>query len=248
MLFFFRKLIEALFLPLGISALITITGVLLRRRWLAFAGVAVLYLLSTPMVGELLLRPLERVYEPRAVEACPEADAIVVLSGGIVRGKNAAGVQWGDSANRYFAGFDLAMAGKAPILILSAGDPVPGSRGPGEVLRQVAIRSGLQPERVVVTHNVQTTEDEALAISEMPNIHSILLVTSAFHMSRAVFLFQSAGLRVEAFPTDQRFPGKHSPRLLDFIPSAGGVRDSEEAIREYYGLAVYHGLFLVRSL
>jgi len=100
MLFVLRKLIEALLLPLGVSGLLTIAGIASRRRWIAVCGVVTLYVFSTPTVGSLMLQSLERVYESKNVDAAPDADAIVVLSGGVVRGITAPGVQWGDSANR----------------------------------------------------------------------------------------------------------------------------------------------------
>ena len=69
MLFFLRKLIEALLLPIGISGILVIAGVILRRRWIAIAGVVTLYVFSTPVMGRLMLRSLERVYVPKAVAA-----------------------------------------------------------------------------------------------------------------------------------------------------------------------------------
>ena len=235
MLFFLRKFIEALLLPVGVSGLLVIAGVVLRRRWIAIAGVATLYAFSTPFAGRLMMQPLESVYEPQAVAAAPNADAIVVLNGGIVRGISAAGVQWGESANRYFAGFDLAAAGKARFFIISAGI-YPRE---GAILRQNAIRQGVQGERIIVTPRVFTTEDEARAVSEITGIHSILLVTSALHMPRAVMLFRARGLGVSPFPTDQRILGRQHLSLSEFIPESAGLQSSEAAAREYYGAAVY---------
>src|ERR1700683_3639227 len=102
MLFFLRKLIEALLLPVELSGLLVIAGVVLRRRWIAVAGVITLYVFSTEFMGRLMIGSLEGVYEPKTVAASPTADAIVVLNGGIVRGRTAPGVQWGESVNRYF--------------------------------------------------------------------------------------------------------------------------------------------------
>jgi uncharacterized SAM-binding protein YcdF (DUF218 family) len=235
MLFFLRKLIEALLLPVGLSGLLIIAGIVLRRRWIAIAGVVTLYAFSTQFTGRLMIGSLERVYEAKTVVASPTADAIVVLNGGIVRGVNAAGMQWGESANRYFSGIDLAKAGKAKLLIISAGL----ISGQSAILRQIAIRQGIQPERVILTPPVSTTEDEAHAVSEIPGIHSILLVTSAFHMPRAVLLFRARGLDVSPFPTDQRAPGRARVSQSEFIPAAGRLQESETAMREYYALAVY---------
>lgn len=237
-----RKFIEALLLPVGMSGLLVIAGVVLRRRWIAIAGVVTLYGFSTQFVGTFMMRSLERVYKPKSVAAAPTADAVVVLSGGILRGITAPGVQWGESANRYLAGIDLATAGKAKIIVFSAGL----SPDQGDVLRQTAIRQGIQPDRIVLTPRVETTEDEARAISEIPGIHSILLVTSAFHMPRAVLLFRARGLEVSPFPTDERVIGRHDLTPADFIPLSGLLRDSEQALREYYGLAVYRVLLVSR--
>jgi uncharacterized SAM-binding protein YcdF (DUF218 family) len=242
MLFFLRKLIEALLLPIGVCGLLSIAGVVVRRRWIAMAGVVMLFALSTPIVGRLMLYPLERVYAPIAAAAAPNVDAIVVLSGGITRGITASGVQWGESANRFFAGIDLAIAGKARVIVISAG-MFPFD---GVVLQQIAIRDGVSPERIIVTPRVLTTDDEARAVSKIPAIHSILLVTSAFHMPRSVLLFRARGLDVTPFPTDERVLGTWTLTSSEFIPSSAGLDNSDGAIREYYGLAVYHTVLFFR--
>jgi uncharacterized SAM-binding protein YcdF (DUF218 family) len=234
MLFFLRKLIEALLLPIGISGILTIAGVVFRRRSIALAGVATLYAFSTQTVGRLMMQPLERTYAPMTVAASPSADAIVVLAGSILRGVTASGPQWGRSANRFFAGIDLALAGKAKFIVISAGD----SPGRAAVLRQIAIRDGIPPGQIVLTHRVFTTADEARAVSEIPGIHSILLVTSAFHLPRATLLFRARGLDVKPFPTDERILAA-SPSNFQFIPDSSQLEESEDAMREYYGLAVY---------
>jgi uncharacterized SAM-binding protein YcdF (DUF218 family) len=238
--FFLRNLVETLLLPIGISVLLTIAGIVSRRRWIAVAGVVTLYMFSTRAMGDLMMRPLERVYEPKTVAASPNADAIVVLNGDIVRGVTAPGVQWGESATRYFAGFDLARAGKAKLIVFSA-----GAYSQGAILGRTAILQGIEPERVVVTHRVLTTEDEARAISEIPHIHSVLLVTSAFHMPRAVLLFRARGLDISPFPTDERALERiRTPFKL--IPSSSHLENSETAMREYYGLAVYRMILFFR--
>jgi uncharacterized SAM-binding protein YcdF (DUF218 family) len=247
MFFFLRKLAEALLLPIGMAGLLAILGVVLRRRWLTIVGVTLLYSFSTPVVAGLLVKSLERHYESKSVAASPTADAIVVLSGSNVRGLTASGIQWGESANRYFAGFDLAMAGKAKVLVFSAAG-TENPRGPdqGAISRLAALSHGLPADRIIVTPRVLTTEDEARAVSKIPGLHSILLVTSAFHMPRAVLLFRARGLDVMPFPTDERILRPLSLSRGSLIPAAGQLRNSEMAMREYYGLTVYRILLLLR--
>ena len=134
----------------------------------------------------------------------------------------------GESANRYYAGIDLAMAGKAKIIVFSTGE----APWQGAIMRQIAISRGVQADRVVVTHVVLSTEDEARAVSEIPGIHSILLVTSAFHMPRAVLLFRARGLDVFPFPTDGRIFVRQNLTPFSFIPASGPLGDSEQALQE----------------
>jgi uncharacterized SAM-binding protein YcdF (DUF218 family) len=217
---------------------------LFRRRWLALVAAAILCIFSTPAVSRFLTSPLERRYPPKPVASAPQADAIVVLSGGIVRGINAEGIQWGESANRYFTGFDLFEAGKARLLVFSAAS-TDEAGGPthGEILRHVAVQHGVPPDRIVVVSPALVTTDEARGASKIPGVHSVLLVTSAYHMPRSVLLFRARGLEVHPFPTDERILGSRI-QSLGYIPFAHPLDDSEKALREYYGLAVYRMILL----
>jgi uncharacterized SAM-binding protein YcdF (DUF218 family) len=247
MLFFLRKLIEAALMPLGFFGLIALAGAVFRRRWLVFSAIGGLIALSTPFASRLLMSPLESVWPSASIEAAPVADAAVVLSGGILRGLAGPGIQWGDDSNRFFSGLDLALAGKVKLLVLSAGAP-PSHQGvtQGTLLRQASIARGFPADRIVVTRYSLTTEEEARAVSELPGIHSILLVTSAYHMPRAALLFQARNLDVLPFPTDQRVLGPVRLSPFSLIPDSPSLRESEAALREYSGLAVYRTLLFLR--
>ena len=65
-----------------------------------------------------------------------------------------------------------------------------------------------------------------------------MLVTSAFHMPRAVGCFRKAGFDVLADPVDYRWSG-------DLVPGydvAGGLADLDLAAHELTGLASYYWL------
>ena len=57
----------------------------------------------------------------------------------------------------------------------------------------------------------------------------------------AKMLFDREDLAVIPFPTDYRGPGQHSLELLDFIPQADGLNNTEVAMKEFYGL-LYYGI------
>ena len=73
----------------------------------------------------------------------------------------------------------------------------------------------------------------------------IILVTSAFHMNRATFLFKKHGFKVFPYPVD--FQSKNNKiTILDFIPSASSLSRSSFVIREVLGRLYYHIKFLLK--
>ena len=71
----------------------------------------------------------------------------------------------------------------------------------------------------------------------------IPLVTSAFHMRRAQYLFERQGLKVLPFPVDFQARGRWAGPLwrdpTQWLPSARGLDDSSRALRELIGRLVY---------
>jgi uncharacterized SAM-binding protein YcdF (DUF218 family) len=195
-----------------------------------------------PATPGLLMKALEGAYPARPPAESPTADAVVMLAGGIVRGVSPVGLQWGDSSNRFFSALDLIQADKARYLIITDGGSSDATHQMfGDLVHAEAVRRGIPETRIIQIGRVLTTEDEARQVAGLPNINDILLVTSAFHMRRAVLLFSAFGLKVEPFPTDQHhFEGYR--RSQPFIPVADGYRETELALREFYGLAVYEVL------
>ncbi len=79
-------------------------------------------------------------------------------------------------------------------------------------------------------------------------IQNIILVTSAWHMPRALKLFQAQGLTVVPVPTDynvtqtgweQMFQGDWRALLLDLFPTVNNLSLTTKMLKEYIGLLVY---------
>jgi uncharacterized SAM-binding protein YcdF (DUF218 family) len=65
-----------------------------------------------------------------------------------------------------------------------------------------------------------------------------LLVTSAYHMPRAIGTFRRVGFAVEAYPVDYRTRGIED--LARPFPNLGeGLRRGDIAMREWVGLLMY---------
>ena len=181
-----------------------------------------------------------------------EADAIVVLSEGrVVAPGKAAVSEWND-ADRFFGGVELFKAGKSPLLVFTGGAAPwePNAAPEGDVLAGYAKGMGVPDGQIVKTPRVTNTAEEALAVATLlrgrlsgPTWRGgpprVLLVTSAFHMPRARRLFERAGMSVIPFPVDFKVSAGRTVSVLDFLPTAAALQETELAMREGYGRLFY---------
>lgn len=242
---FLHKLLPVFALPLGLVFLLLVVAWWKKRRWPVFAAAALLYVVSMPVVGDGFLRSLESKYPAMTPSGAPESDAIVVL-GGIFSGVVPDGrvPNLADAVERLEAGIRLRARKKAPWLVFTGGR-IPWEGRPrveGEDSRHEAIARGISPDAILVTREVGNTAEEADAVAELAREHGwkrILLVTSAWHMPRARRQFSLRDVEVVPFPVDYRAAPGHPLTLLDFLPSAAALGETELALRECYGAAYY---------
>jgi uncharacterized SAM-binding protein YcdF (DUF218 family) len=245
-MFFLSKLLPLFVLPLGFSLILLVWGLARKRRPMMWAGVIVLFASSNPLVGHFLIRTAEGWAERRSIADVPVVDAIVVLSAGRSVAPGPDRVSESNDANRFTAGTNLALAGKAPLLVFT-GAAIPSQpNGPteGDVLAADARALGVAADRIAVTGRVLNTADEAREVAallrarQLPNAR-IVLVTSAFHIARARQLFRQQGLTVEAFPVSFGSSDLGAVSVFWFLPSVTALTKSHTALREMYGRAFY---------
>jgi len=243
---YLRNILPIFLLPTGIALLLLVAGLLLRRTALCWIGIAVLWLASTPFVGDAAMRAAEGWQIRKPISAVPACQAIVVLSGGRIQAPGDPPVsEWAD-ADRFYGGIELYKAKKAPLLVFTGGwSPwQPEAKPEGEVLIGYAMDLGIPRDHMLTTAKVVTTDEEAHAVADLLAAHPgtnaaprVLLVTSAYHMQRAQMLFARAGIETVPFPVDFKVPVGRKFTLLDMLPGSTGETDT--AIRELYGLLYY---------
>ncbi len=160
--------------------------------WVAFLGV--LAVAFTPVTG-YLLKALAMKEEIR------HADAIVVLGGGVNRGRYLTLT----SSHRLVRGIQLYHEGKAQKIIFSGGVSQKAGVAEGTVLAQEARRLQVASENMLIEKNSRRTHDQAVEtkkITDPLRWKSIILVTSYAHMKRAVLCFEQAGFKVYPAPAD----------------------------------------------
>jgi uncharacterized SAM-binding protein YcdF (DUF218 family) len=100
---------------------------------------------------------------------------------------------------------------------------------------------GIDRSRLIIERNSRNTLENAefsKAIANPKRGERWLLVTSAFHMPRAVGLFRKAGFPVEPYPVDWRTGDKSD--LASFAMAAtDGLLKTDIAVREWIGLIAY---------
>lgn len=246
-----EKIVTSLALPLGtvfvlgLAALLALVG---KRRRLggALIGIAFLWLwmCSTPVAGVLLIGPLVGQFPPQRIEELPNADAIVVLGGAVLPVTDSRPfTHIHTTADRTWHAARLFHAGKAPIVVASGGLvwPVPHLNSAAESMRELLEALGVPKAAIVLEEESRNTRQNAMHTARLATergIQTVLLVTSPWHMPRAVATFRAAGLPVTPAPSDfARGPMRGDLRA--YMPSAAALSTNTKAMRELLAQLVY---------
>jgi uncharacterized SAM-binding protein YcdF (DUF218 family) len=208
-------------------------------RRLALAGIAGLWILSTPAVARSLLSILE---PPPFVMAdgAAGAGAIVLLGAGVDFDAPEYG---GDTPNRWA----LERARYAARLQQATGLPLLVSGGLGQLGTEPeadALKAMLEQDFRVPVSWVERDSDNTLqsalntaTLLRPLGITRVLLVTHAAHMPRARLAFESAGL--EAVPAATGYASRKPVAWLEWIPQVGALTESRVFFHEIAGFAWY---------
>jgi len=252
-----RRLLTQLVMPLNVGLSLALGGALLAlalqrhprlRRLalgLAMAGVLLLWIAAMPWTAHTLLHGLEAAYPPRPAAICGGAsttvDAIVVLGGAV------APQLPGDTRGRLHRGSDrireaalLFHAGCAPRLLVSAGSGIDASQVGSEAaaIRALLAEFGIPDSALIFEDRSRTTAENAresrTALQGAGASPRILLVTSAWHLRRAVPLFEAVGFEVLPVGADYRsLSGCGGIHCV--LPDSGSLDATGMAWKEYLG-------------
>jgi uncharacterized SAM-binding protein YcdF (DUF218 family) len=214
-----------------------------RRRistalWIAAASLV--YLSAISPIADALLAPLESCYPPLGdFKDLPPVGYIVVLGSdyeprdGIpitaaFEGDGLARIAEGVRLMRQIHGARLVVSGGA------AGGHTPSATGYAVFAAEFGVDAGA----IVKLDGPLDTAEEASSVAALVGSSQFILVTSAYHMPRAMRLMQLAGAHPIPASTGQLAHRQPNFGAHGWIPSSASLRKTERALHEYMGLAI----------
>ena len=215
---------------------LAITTALLALAWL--------WLSSTAVFADWLLIDLEKNFESPVFASIPKADAIVLLGGatsGLTHGGDMGNMN--ESADRIITSLKLFKLGKAPLMIVTGG-ATNGGVSEASLMRDILELMGIPLEAIILEEKAVDTKQNAeftARILHDQQVSKILLVTSAYHMRRAKWIFdRTLGSEVEVIPVASDHQRSIAdPILSRWIPSVRDLSRTSFAIKEIIGYWVY---------
>jgi uncharacterized SAM-binding protein YcdF (DUF218 family) len=249
-MYYVNKIIGWMLSPMGIVLMgflaCAVCALMNRRRmsWVfGIMSVAFLWIFGCAVTTRFIGRTLESAYEREGISHddvswAPQGDVIVILGGGMWWHEKCGAPEMFQAADRVWTGAKLYKAGKAPKIICT-GSYIEKNTLP------LLLEFGVPREAVVWYDEARNTEEEACLMAAMLGADGkkpkVLLVTSAWHMNRARFLFEKSGLDVVPCPGDFEMSCTFEKELQfsDFFPHSWAFQLNTAAVREWVGIFAY---------
>jgi len=228
--------------PLGATLLFLLIAFILRFKgpkrlgtvFVYLAGI-ILFVFSLSWPGLVLLN---RLQSEAGTYANPvqlkEAGVkyIVVLSGEPILNRPSVADRWGQGIFRLMEGIRLWREIPNASLVLSG-----SGYSSADAMAELPLQLGVPKDAMIVKTGVWDTVDEVKAFKPIVGANPFALVTSAYHIPRAMELFRNEGTNPIACPCD--FNNTLVWSYKSFIPYEDALVISRIALHEYYGRLFY---------
>ncbi len=232
---------ESLLLALVVAAVLAALRFRRLARLVVVLGLAENLLLSLAPVADLLIGPLqeEARAEAKAAATCCY-DAIVVLGGAIAPADPPLVPEPGlvGASDRLWKAARLFHRGLAPRIVVTGGPYSPDGEpttSESAAMRLFLRDLGVPDEAIVEEPKAVNTLENIAFVRDIVGDKPVALVTSAYHMPRALGIARRAGLNAAAFPNEWRFAS--GAPWDDYMPSLNAMSISSLALWEYMALA-----------
>jgi uncharacterized SAM-binding protein YcdF (DUF218 family) len=256
MFFYLAKALWFLLTPSTLIALLIGYGAILiwtgwarwGRRFVTFGALLLLIAGLSPL-GNALILPLEDRFPRANLDAAPTPTGFIVLGGAEDRlvGHARKAPTLNEAGERMLEAVALARKFPDAKIAFTGGDAGIFYKSDTEAEGAAALlfSMGVAPERLILESKSRDTYENAEFLkAELERLGDLgpgkrwVLITSAFHMPRAMGAFRKAGLELDAWPVDYRTRGPVDlTRAFDKVSE--GLRRVDAASREWVGLLSY---------
>lgn len=245
-LLFWQKVATEMAMPIGLCwftlSVFWMTAWVCRWGWSTWLlGLLWIFytLIGSPFVGDHLIGSLEDQFVEMRPLQMERFDVLVILGGGTGSTKTSR-AQLIEAGDRVMVAAQMYHAGLVDKII-ATGKPMPSIHGdipsPGEQVTELMVSIGVDPAAIERAGG-RTTKEEMQELSKsLPAGKRIGLVTSAWHLPRALRRARAAGLELHPVPANFA-TGKYRASLMQHIPTYRGFTNSTIALKEYLGMAV----------
>lgn len=248
MFFVLSKTLAFLLKPIGILFILTLFNLSLKNRTkskrMTIAFLVILYIFSCPAIINYILKMYE--FSNYEIVNSKNYDYGIVLTGGLINESKSLGdnIHLGPQSDRLWQTAELYKAKKITKIIISGGDgfhkidsliPTENDKS-----RDFLIKVGVKPEDILQEKKaINTHENAKFSKQLLPNYNkTVLVITSAFHLKRALACFEKEKLKADWYATSPISRNSYF-KLQDLIPSSDTFNDAELISNELVGLVVY---------
>jgi len=227
-----------------LGTILLINGAISAAKWVLLPTALLSLSIMVYPVGDSLIYPLEmRFAKPIVMPG--HVDGIIILGGGeqLKTSLSWGSAELGAGGDRYIGAAILAKRYPDAPVIFTGGNNflrLQGIGDEGHIAQSLLTAVGIDKRRLIIESKSRNTAENFLLIRPLlPKANGrYLLVTSAFHMPRAMGIARQQGIDTIAYPVDYR---SSRPELRQWSFNIyEHLEVIEPAWREWIGLTVYY--------
>ena len=243
-----EKLITDMVMPVGLLWLmliaVTYAAFVSRQRFMGMLALTSLVLLTTfgnRYVASTLIQSLEQPYIDQAPIEPRGIDTVVLLGGGTTTNlqKQEQLASNGDRIAVAARLYHKALAAGLTQKIMCTGQQVyrtdEADLDPKDESKNILIALGVSEQHISMLEGINTYDEMQHLkewLDQQPQGHRVGILTSAWHLPRAMRLAEARGIKATAIPSDFR-SGFLVTSVNMVVPTANGLEVSTMAVKEY---------------
>lgn len=252
MFYFISKAFDFLLMPLSLLFLMMAYALFKLRksggRWKLLPAICLLYVISNNFIVNSAFLHWEHP-QKNIRDVTKIYDTGILLTGGIIHitRLQTDHASLGGSSDRLLQTYLLYKAGKIRNILISGTDNpklLERNLADGQQSKALLVSWGVPESVIFLEDKSRNTRENAIFSARFLQENKLkhdntLIITSAFHLKRAVGCFKKAGLKVDAFPCDF-YGGQFDYRFKRlFIPDGQALGNFTLLWHEFVGYTVY---------